>query len=375
MPEMDKIQANCPKELKFNWQTTDSVYIGPGNSRLFLRGVNEDRGDSARGPFAHIIVADEYGQWREPEYIVNEALRPQLLTTKGQFIFASTPPRDLGHKYYEHKDMAMRENRFISRTIHDNESLTKEQIDEACKEVGGVTSAAWRREYLCEPVADPESLVVPEYKEDIHDISDDEPRPSHFDTYVGADLGLNDKTALIFAYYDFMTATLVIDDEWVDSGRNTKEITDAAKEIEARLWEGIPIYKRVGDNALQQLYDMSTLHDYTVLPSQKQDKLAAINALRIRFKSGRIKIRKRCKHLRFQLKVGMWNTSRSSFERGDETGHLDAIDALVYLNRNLNVTHNPYPSNVGVSHATHFVPNQANPLGNGERSLIDLYRK
>ena len=81
-----------------------------------------------------------------------------------------------------------------------------------------------------------------------------------------------------------------------------------------------------------------------MVPTRKDDKLAAINSLRLRFTQGKIKINKRCKNLLFQLKVGLWNPQRTGFLRGENTGHLDAIDALIYLNRNINTTHNPFPA-------------------------------
>lgn len=351
--EVDKIQALIPKELRFQWTVTDSVYIHPiSKSKMYLRGVNEDRGDSARGPTSNIIVADEFGTWNDPDYIVQSALRPQLDTTDGPFITASTPPDDLGHSYYGHKERAIRLNRFIQRIIYDNAALSPERIAEIMAEVGGEKSPAWQREYLCKPVSDPERLVVPEYDEKLHDFEGDYTRPAFFDSYVGMDLGFNDHTAALFGYWDFKERTLIIEDEYVANGRNSREITDSCKAKEAGLWgsldvQGNPVaptvYRRVSDNDKQQIWDMMTMCGYTVMATRKDDKEAAINALRLRFTAGKIKIHKRCESLRYQLKVGLWNSRRSDFERGEKTGHLDAVDALIYLSRNLDEQRNPYP--------------------------------
>jgi hypothetical protein len=386
MPELDKLQAECPEKLKFRFQVTGSVYIGPGNSRLYLRGVNEDRGESARGPTAHIIVADEFGSWRDAEYTVNEVLRPQLLTTNGQFVFASSPAADLAHQYYEHKARAIRESRFIQKTIYDNESLSPEKIKEIIQEVGGEHKPAWRREYLCQEVSDPERLVIPEYQEEVHDIEDDHPRPEFFDCYDGMDLALNpDYTGALFAYVDFEKHTLVIDDELFVNGRNTKFIVEECREKERSLWgtldcrcalpdtqnhmvkyctqHGIQPYMRWADNELQQLFDMSSEHGFNVAPTRKDDKLAALAELRLSFTRGHIKIKKRCKNLRYQLKVGLWDLRGKSFQRGDKIGHLDLIDALIYLHRNISWSHNPYPRYPGtVTPYTHFIP-EVGPQG------------
>lgn len=358
MPEMDKLQKNCPDHLKFHYQTTDSVYIGPGNSRIYLRGVNEDKGESARGPFANIIVADEYGSWRDPEYITQDVLAPQLLTTRGQLIKASTPPRNLGHAYYTEKAQALSEERFIQRIIYDNKSLSDEDIEQAAADAGGKDSSAWRREYLCEPVADIEDSVIPEFSEAAHVIDSDTVLPAYYDAYVGADGGFHDHSAFLFAHYDFAAACLVIDDEIFVKGQSSKELTDMAKQKEHELYGKEP-YRRTMDAPPQQLHDMSKEHDYKMLFPLKDDKFAAVNNLRLLFTQNRIKIKSRCKSLIFQLKVGMWNDRKTDFERGDAIGHLDSIAALVYLARSIDFTKNPYPKyDPTFTEETHFIPNE-----------------
>lgn len=396
-PEIAKIFQGAPKEMRPVWHSTDSYYWFPSTgtkefaSKLKLRGVNHDRGDSARGPFANIIVADEFGTWKDPDYIVTSALRPQLQTTNGPFIFASTPPEDLGHPYYDHKAWAIAEGRFIQRVIYDNGSLTPERLEELKRECRGEHTPAWRREYLCEPVSDPERLVIPEYDPGRHDVPDDYERPAAFDGYVGIDLGLSDATAGLFAYVDFLKRELVIDSEWVANGKNTEQIVKAFRAQEKLSFgtdecrcelmapvtgpklcmrHGLQPWMRVGDNEAQQLWDMQSLHGYTVSPTRKDDKLAALNALRLLFTEGRIKIKQRCESLRYQLKVGLWNDRRTDFQRGEKTGHLDAIDALIYLARNINWTRNPYPQNVGVSQYTHFAPDlPVGPAKDAESAL------
>lgn len=355
--EVNRIQSFVSEQYRFEWTVTDSFFIHPCGSKMYLRGINHDRGDSARGPTSHIIVADEFGTWRDPNYVVSSALRPQLDTTNGPFIIASTPPEDLGHAYYDHKAKAINNNRFIQKTIHDNKSYSKERIEEICTEAGGPTSPAWLREYLCLPVSTPEKLVIPEFNKDLHVVTEYE-IPQSFTPYVGVDLGLNDCTALIFGFYDFEKATLVIQDEVIINGKNTKEITDTAKAKETELWGKRKVTQRWSDNDMQQLYDMHSIYGYSAHPTRKDDKLAAINSLRLRFTNQKIKIFSRCKGLIFQLQVGIWNDKRTSFLRSETTGHLDAIDALVYLNRNVNERINPFNPAEGVTEYTHHIPEQ-----------------
>lgn len=364
MPEMELIQDSCPSRLRARFYRTDSFYEFPKTgSRLYLLGVNEDRGESARGSFADEIVADELGSWTDPEYVLDEVLRPQLLTTGGSLAKMSTPPKDLGHFYYSDKAIAEAEGRFIQRDFDAIDTISEEEKNRFIQSMGGRYSPAVRRELYCEPVADPESLVIPEYDPNRHDVPDSLERPRFYDTYIGMDLGFHDHTGVLFAYFDFIRSTLVIEDELWLRGKNSKDITDLAKAKEKELWGDKKPELRIADNDIQQLYDMGTMCDYRVLPTQKDDRFAAINDLRLRFqgKKGSIEIKKRCSVLRNQLRVGLWNDRKSDFVRGQETGHLDLLSALIYLNRNIKVNKNPYPQNEGITFYSHHVSSQTTP--------------
>lgn len=359
--EIVKIQRDCPSHLRFTYQTTDSVYIGPGGSKLYIRGVNEDRGDSARGPASNIIVCDEYGFWNEPDYIVREALFPQLENQPGQWLVkASTPPRNLGHRYYIEREEAVRKGRFIQKVIYDNEALTEREINEIIEESGGINSPAFRRERMCEAVSDPEMLIIPEWSDEANVIPDDYPRPDFFTPYVGGDSGADDNTAVLFGYYDFSKNELVIEDEYVNSGRTTSEIVASAKVIEERLWGDKRPQARVYDAPKQLIYDIFTDHKWPVRMPIKDDKIAAIHDLRVEVGARRVKVKERCKHLRRQLKVGMWKDEKHlDFERTEGLGHLDAIAAAIYLNRVIDRKINPVPINHGLSRETHYISNSS----------------
>ena len=333
------------QDHRFRWRVTDSYFEHPNGSKLYLRGVNHDKGESARGTAANIIVADEFGSWRDPDYVVKSILRPQLDTTDGSFIICSTPSPDLGHSYYRFKQDAIANERFIQRVIYDNASLSKDRIAEICREVGGEDSPSWQREYLCRPVTNPERLVIPEFSEEIH-VKDLEIPFHESNRYVGVDLGFSDFTAFLFASHHFPTNLLYIHDELVLQGKNSEQIVKEAKQKEALNFQDKTIYRRVSDNDLQMLFDMNSIYGYSIIPTRKDDKQAVINQLRIRFTTGTIAIHPRCKNLIFQLKVGLWNPSGAQFQRGAATGHLDAVDALIYLNRNLDMAHNPYTQEI-----------------------------
>src|SRR5437764_14829893 len=54
MPELEKLEDTCPDHLQSQFHTTDTVYVFPNGSKLFLYGVDKDRGKRLRGPFAHL---------------------------------------------------------------------------------------------------------------------------------------------------------------------------------------------------------------------------------------------------------------------------------------------------------------------------------
>jgi hypothetical protein len=384
MPEIDRIQESCPQHLKFKFYKTDSFYERKQNgARLYLRGVNEDRGESARGPYAHGLTADEYGSWKDAGYILNEAMLPQVLSTNGPLWRVSSPPKNLGHLYYEEKELAAREGRMVSlniwRAVPD--LYDEKQVLEMCQAVGGENSPAWRREFLCEPVSDPELLIIPEWDDSLNTVPDDHSRPQFFTPYVGGDSGADDNTAVLFGYYDFRKNAVVIEEEYVTRGRTTAEIVAACKKIEAELWgqkdpitgeiiQRVTPHARAYDAPKQLIFDIFADHKWPVRMPQKEDKIAAIHDLRVEVGARRFLVKEKCTHLRRQLKVGMWKDEKHlDFERSEGLGHLDAVAAAIYFNRVIDRTLNPIPHNLGAHRETHFIPERASSLGETETAI------
>jgi hypothetical protein len=359
MAEMTKLQKHAPEDARFTYTVMDSVYIHPNGSKLFLRGVNEDRGDSARGPAANIIVADEYGFWIEPDYIIRECLAPQLQNQEGRWLIkASTPPRNLGHLYYAEKEAAEKRDRFIRKIIYDNEALSPEELQEIIDECGGVDSPSFRRERLCEPVSDPDMLIIPEWTDE-NIVPDDYERPQFFTPYVGGDSGADDNTFICFGYYHFQKDEVIIERELMVSGQTTEKIVSAAKVIEHELWGELPPKRRVYDAPKQLIYDIFVDHKWPVQMPQKADKTAAIHDLRSEVGAKRFKAKESCKNLIRQMKVGMWRDEKhSDFERSEGLGHLDGIAAAIYFNRSIDRKLNPVPHNQGRSKFTHYTNNR-----------------
>lgn len=370
MPIINSLQNQVPRELHAQYFTTDSVYRFPNGSMFYLLGVNEDKGESARGPASNIIVLDEYGFWTHPKYVAKSILFPQLQAQEGQwFIKTSTPPPDLGHCYYDEKEDAVKKGRFIQKLIWDNEALSERELDEIIDDAGGPESPTFKREYLCEPVSNPDMLIIPEWVDSENTVPDDYERPQFFTPYVGGDSGADDNTAILFGYYDFEKAEKIIEQELVLAGKTTKEILDEARIIERDLWGDKPPHRRVYDAPKQLIYDIFTEHKWPVHMPEKSDKTAAIHRLRVEVGARKFKVKKRCIHLRRQMAVGMWKDEKhTDFQRSEGLGHLDAIAAAIYFNRTIDPKLNPIPANYGLSKFTHHT----NPEISGAKQDVAL---
>lgn len=364
IPELEQIMRDCPRRYRFSFKKQDSVYVCQATgSQIYLRGVNEDKGESARGSFAHIIVADEFGSYRHAPYIINEVLLPQLLSTDGQLVFMGTPPKDLIHPFYDYKEKAIERGAYCLVDIWKSEGqlYTKKQIEDMCEAVGGVDSPSWQREFLCNPTADKTLLVVPEMVDMADEVVMEVDRPECFDWYVGGDSGFDDNTHILFGFYDFNRDWVVIEHELVFCNERSSVIIDDCKEIEKDHYpEDRPPHLRVLDSDKQKLYDIATDHSYAVNLPDKRKKTASLNSLRRRVAEGSLKVHPRCKRFIRQLKYGMWKDEKhQDFERrtdDDEMGHLDGIAAGMYFNRAVDTTKNPYPALAkGVTRESHFI--------------------
>lgn len=133
-------------------------------------------------------------------------------------------------------------------------------------------------------------------------------------------------------------------------------------------------YLRISDNNLILINDLQVLHRLTFLATDKDDKEAAVNNLRILIDSGRIIVNPKCKHLVNQLKYATWNKSKKSFDRSLDSGHYDLIDALIYLARNVHFSRNPYPSDWDRKQSGMFSWNnkQSNPIFNSFKEMFTV---
>jgi hypothetical protein len=333
----------------------NGIYQFATGSQIFVFGCGDSAQlDRARGVEADIIFCDEYAFWKyKPSYVLKSVLSPQLDTTDGQLIVASTPPIDLTHPYVEQVAEAEATKKLFTWTILESLALneiTKERHDKIIERCGGIDTDDYRREYLCEMIPNRNVLVIPEAQNQNY-LVPFHSRPSHFDWQAMFDLGFVDYFAGLWYYLDFQSARMIIESEiWIHY-QSTREITNQCRQIETML--GIEKVSRKGDcSDQQQLFDMAKDHGYPVSPITKRSKQttmgfrdSVINQLRIGVMSNKILIvEPNCPNLIKQLKYGLWNERRTDFERTETMGHLDLLMCLAYAYDNIDWQKNPFPN-------------------------------
>lgn len=352
-PLVKEITRDAPKDIAPKYVRDTHSYNFKNGSQIQLAGTDNGHADSIRGGNADLCLIDEAGFCTELDYVVNSILIPTTTLTGGKIIMASTPPKNMGHPFVGFMQDAENRGSFIKRTIYDNKRLSAEQIAEIADSVGGVESIDFKREYMVEMVTDTNFAVIPEFTPELQaEVIKAVPKPTFYDAYVGMDIGGQDLTVALFAYLDFRTGTLIVEDEVVLSGKMAVSdiIAQSIDQKENLLWQDSygmkrSPYMRVADNNnIILLNDLQLKHQLTFIPAPKDNAEAQLNNLRLLLKAKKILINPRCVTLISHLKNAIWNKSRKSYIRTAEHGHFDALDALKYMVRMVDFKKNPYPS-------------------------------
>jgi hypothetical protein len=171
----------------------------------------------------------------------------------------------------------------------------------------------------------------------------------------GADLGVADKTVALFAYYDFPKARIVIQKEFYIQGAEVRtdifadRYRTAVAELEWNL--NASRCQHWSDNSnLMLLNDLSQLHDIHINATDKEQKGEWLNKVRILIGQNRIVIDPSCNLLIATLNGAFWKDAlKKDYGRSIALGHMDALDALIYLVRNIRTEVNPFPFNYDLS--------------------------
>lgn len=357
LPLMANILSDCPPEMQPKFRRTDLVYEFPNGSRIELIGLDKNP-DGARGNAIDGAFCDEAAFFRNLEYLLWSVLKPQMLGRPwARVMCASTPPVSPAHIWSEQmiRDAINRGAHDI-KTLEDADQYSIVEIEEMIAELGGREDSRCQREYFCRHVADANMAIVPEFRDYERKIVLEVPAPEWRDCYTSMDPGWADLTAVLFGYWHFERAQLVIEDELAESRMNSRRLADLLKLKEVELWGGIrrmgsngqqkpQPYRRYSDRDHRLLSDLAREHDLVFTRTLKDNPEQAVNQLRVAISSERIAIHPRCERLIKHLRNGVWkNEQRASFAwHGGEMGHFDLVAALIYMWRNVNRNRNPAP--------------------------------
>lgn len=365
-PIIREILEDCPEHLKPDWKTAEKVYVFKNGSEIHIAGTDNESAESLRGTAADFAILDESGFMSQLGYLVRSILSPTLKTRGGKMILASTPSKSANHEFMEKFFLPMQaEGKVKIYTIHDNPNFSDEIKAEIVREYPlGNKDPEYLREYMCIATDLAENAILPSFNgiAQAEIVSDTFEMPTFCDRYCAMDIGGSDLTVILFGYYDFLNATLVIQDEIIaDGSTNTAILAELIKEKEALHWTNsidktveVP-YKRVADNNNHILLtDLQKLHNLSFLKTKKDKREAAINALDVAILQRKLIINPRCTHLLYAMKFAEWNLSRSDFKKLKDSptgkirgGHADALAALIYMHRNISTSRNPFPANYG----------------------------
>lgn len=337
-----------PEKYRGTWNSQEGAYTFANGSQVHLAGCNGDKSDDLRGTSADLALVDEASFIDDLGYLVDSVLMPQLLTVPGsRLIMASSSPLSPAHEFCDYIAKARIEKTYHSYTIHQG-GYSKDLIQEFCLEAGGEKSTTWLREYLNEIIVDSDYAIIPEAARFTPGTTTTEYR-EYYRPLASMDIGTRDLTVILFGYYDFKRAKLVIEREFIINGpqMTTPLIADGVKKIEEEIGSKLEPYRVADNNNLLLLQDLGYLHGCHFTPTNKDTLEAMVNEMRIWFANGRIEIADSCPVLIESIKFGFWNEQRRDFGRSSTLGHFDAIAALMYLIRNIDQTTNPIPVKVG----------------------------
>ena len=372
IPAFDKVMSDCPEAIKGVYKTKGSHYAFPNGSKIKLVGLDKNP-DGLRGNTLDLIILDECGFVSDLDYLYKSIIIPATThRPNAKIILISTPPSTPAHPFVDYCQRANLEGSYAVFTIYDNPMVDTLTIDRLMKESGGSESTTWKREYLCQFILDDDLALVKEWKDEFATEIPKDEFYIYYHKLVGMDLGRKDHTALVFGYYDFKKAALVIEDELTMIGAQWTNLTlkDETVAKELALWGEQKTFRRVSDNnEPNMLVDLSSTHNISFMPVKKDASLEQmVNRVREWVKDGRIIIHPRCKMLLGCLKYGIWDKNRKGFARSKVYGHFDHFAALMYLLIHTPSHSNPIPAGHGFENHKAWLGNIKEKQGSSENA-------
>ena len=350
----DQLCEDSPEEFRPKFNSQKNRWEWQNGSILKVTGTDNKNYNKIRGRKFDIIFLDEFCFMDEFKKVFFSCVKPTTTSVPNyKIIFISTPPETPDHESNMILDDAEEDGSLIKKTIYDSPRFGVDFIEENIlkdyRSLGGKNSIEFRREYMCERIADASKLVIPEAtKEKMIEVVAELPRPDFFNSYEAFDWGVKDSNGGLFAYINYDTQQLIIEEEMMyhDSTSTTYDIAKKIIEKEMSCW-GTDLRSKVqrfADNNLQIINDMSLNFNLHMIATSKDNLAGQVQKVRHLLGNGQIIINPRCTNLIDQIQSAQWNSTRKSFVRRNGH-HYDLVAALIYLVRNCQLEVSPYPVN------------------------------
>jgi hypothetical protein len=375
------ILESCPDDIKPTFKQKTNKYVFKNGSEIRIKGMDHVGPNAIRGIKAHLVIFDEACFMNHLNDLISSVVMPMVIFLMIRRPPRSTPPASAGHDSVDIIRKCENEGSLVVKDLLVAEDVlySRSQIDTFIAESGGMENTVCQREYFCKIITETDLAVFPACTEDhmraniVKEVQIPRYDP---DLYVSMDIGWRDFTVILFAYWDFLEAKLCIMEEVVfpKNSATTSAIAEVIHRTEERLWPNRKVTKRICDTDPRMIADLRLLSGIRFTATKKDNKEAKINQANLMFINSQIQIDPKCKTLIDHCKYGVWKENRSEYQRSKTMGHFDALDALVYLVRNINRKHNPLPGEPFRPHVQVYHGEQpAAEKGNSVAALQKLF--
>ncbi len=324
------ILADCPPGLVQSERSRMRFTMHNGSS-LRIGALERQYVDANRSGNAKIVIYEECGFVKGDEfnYARRSVLGPQLIRSNGHEIFVSSPSEDPEHPLHNEIMPACDILGTLFRyTVYDSPSLTQTQIDQAAERSGGEDSDDFQREYMAKIVRSTTLMVVPKINERETFVPSTCPPYMHHRLCITADWGgVRDKTVVLLHYWEPRTDMYYfLDEQLYNPNTTTNVIAEGIK----RWVEEYKMNNVWADVHGQTKIDLAASLKLDVQLPPKNDWLSGVNTMAAKFALNKVRIDPKCVFLRKSILGGMFNKTRSDFERSDALGHMDGCAAAMY---------------------------------------------
>lgn len=347
IPTLIDILDKSKIEYKFN-KSEHTFYIPIFKHTSYV--ASAEIPESLKGANLSHVWTDELSVFSQDAYtqVIARVRDPRA---KRLALFHTMTP-ELMTWVYDEFVVGIRENReLIFGRTQDNPALPKSYVQNLMSRYSDDLQKMYL-EGLFVLISD--RAIVPEWNEHYIGVPEQEGEYKFYHHYVACDWGVRDKTALVFATYDFKRAKLIVEGEYTLTNKDvtTARIADIVKGRCTDLWGDAKVHRYIGDNDLQIINDLNITYRLPFVSTDKTDLTSMVNALRLAVQANQLVVDENCKELIGNLRSGVWDKTYKSFERTQLYGHFDLLAALIYLIRNLDKHTNPIPPTYGIANSS-----------------------